>query len=207
MGITNTNPVNEYRTARVAEVLSDFQNIQYYIAAAPVDPLNMDDYYTEGWAALRQCNLDGQHILNCGADTSVPQARGGPEEQTKAELQQFVISPLTTRQCFCGTDNPPKRVLLDAFARRHEAQKIYLRQAAAQRWVDYREQVLNGGRPHSGNQSQLRQIDQQLRAVRIRLFVSLSPSSFSHLVFPVVHPALKQNHQKKCSSDSDDECR
>lgn len=135
--------LNEYRTARVAEVLSDFQNIQYYIAAAPVDPLNMDDYYTEGWAALRQCNLDGQHILNCGADTSVPQARGGPEEQTKAELQQ---------------------VLLDAFARRHEAQKIYLRQAAAQRWVDYREQVLNGGRPHSGNQSQLRQIDQQLRA-------------------------------------------
>ena len=103
LGITNTGSVNEYRTARVAEVLSDFQNIQYYIAAAPVDPLNMDDYYTEGWAALRQCNLDGQHILNCGADTSVPQARGGPEEQAKAELQQFVITPWTTlRQLLDG---------------------------------------------------------------------------------------------------------
>lgn len=85
---TCINPVNEYRVARVAEVLSDFQSIQYYIAAAPVDPQSMDDYYTEGWAALRQCNLDGQHILNCGADTSVPQARGGAEEQSKAELQQ-----------------------------------------------------------------------------------------------------------------------
>jgi predicted O-linked N-acetylglucosamine transferase (SPINDLY family) len=62
--------------------------LQYYIAAAPVDPPNQDDYYTEGWAALRQCALDGQHILNCAADTRVPSAQGGPEEQEKAELQQ-----------------------------------------------------------------------------------------------------------------------
>jgi hypothetical protein len=80
--------VNEYRTARVAEVLSDFRTLQYYIAAAPVNPDNMDDYYTEGWAALRQCALDGQHILNCGADITVPQTTGGAEEQAKAELKQ-----------------------------------------------------------------------------------------------------------------------
>jgi hypothetical protein len=85
--------VNEYRTERVAEILSDFRTLQYYIAAAPVDPPNMDDYYTEGWAALRQCSIDGQHILNCAADTSVPIARGGPEEQTKAELLQCVLAP------------------------------------------------------------------------------------------------------------------
>lgn len=72
----------------MAEILSDFQNIQYFIAAAPVDPLHVDDYYTEGWATLRQCNMDGQRILNCGADTSVPEASGGMEEQAKAELQQ-----------------------------------------------------------------------------------------------------------------------
>ncbi|KAL2278916.1 hypothetical protein FJTKL_14082 [Diaporthe vaccinii] len=132
--------LNDFRTVRVAEVLSDFQSIQYFIAAAPVDPPNMNDYYTEGWAALRQCNLDGQRILNCGADTSVPETSGGPDEQAKAELKQ---------------------VLLDAFARRHEAQKIYLRQAAAQRWIEYRELVLKA---HSGNQSQLRRCDQQLRA-------------------------------------------
>ncbi len=82
--------MNEYREARVAEILFDFRTLQHYIAAAPVDPDNMDEYYTEGWAALRQCALDGQRILNCGADTSVPQGHGGPEEQAKAELQQCV---------------------------------------------------------------------------------------------------------------------
>jgi hypothetical protein len=83
--------VNEYRTARVAEILADFRTLQYYIAAAPVDPPNMDDYYTEGWAALRQCAIDGQHILNVGADVSVPRASGGPDEQAKAELKQYVL--------------------------------------------------------------------------------------------------------------------
>jgi hypothetical protein len=82
--------VNEYRTVRVAEVLSDFRDLQYYITAAPTNPLHDEDYYTEGWAALRQCALDGQHILNCAADVTVPHARGGEEEQVKAELKQCV---------------------------------------------------------------------------------------------------------------------
>lgn len=73
-------------------MLSDFRTLQYYIAAAPVNPENMDDYYTEGWAALRQCALDGQHILNCGADMTVPQSNGNPAEQAKAELKQSVYS-------------------------------------------------------------------------------------------------------------------
>lgn len=80
--------VNDQRTARVADLLSDFRTLQYYIAAAPTEPENQDDYYTEGWAALRQCCIDGQHILNCAAETRVPRVRGGPEEQAKAELQQ-----------------------------------------------------------------------------------------------------------------------
>ncbi|KAI0143876.1 hypothetical protein K449DRAFT_418152 [Hypoxylon sp. EC38] len=134
--------LNEYRTARVAEVLSDFRTLQYYIAAAPVDPPNADDYYTEGWAALRQCAIDGQHILNCAADVTVPQANGGEAEQAKAELKQ---------------------ILLDAYARRHEGQKIYLRQAAAQRWIEYRESVLQGQRPNSSHRRQLRACDDQLR--------------------------------------------
>ncbi|KAF4981295.1 hypothetical protein FZEAL_2872 [Fusarium zealandicum] len=129
--------------SRVADVLSDFRTLQYYITAAPIDPEDTSEYYTEGWAALRQCALDGQHILECAADTSVPNPPGGEEEQFKAQLKQ---------------------VLLDAYARRHEGQKIYLRQAAAQRWVEYRQQVLQGGSPSSRNQSQLRACDRQLRA-------------------------------------------
>ncbi|PSS27531.1 hypothetical protein M430DRAFT_55038 [Amorphotheca resinae ATCC 22711] len=135
--------LNEQRAARVAELLSDFRVLQHYIAAAPVDPQDQDDYYAEGWVALRQCYTDGQHVLNSAAETRVPRARGGPEEQAKAELQQ---------------------VLPDAYARRHEAQKIYLRQAAAQRWIDWRDQILQGQRPHAGHSEQLAACDAQLEA-------------------------------------------
>jgi hypothetical protein len=85
-----TFAVNDQRSARVSDLLSDFRTLQLYIAAAPTEPQGRDDYYTEGWAALRQCSIDGQHILNCAAETRVPRVRGGPEEQAKAELQQYV---------------------------------------------------------------------------------------------------------------------
>ncbi len=55
--------------------------------------------------------------------------------------------------------------MLDAYARRHEGQKIYLRQQAAQRWISWRDQVLQGERPHSGHTSQLAACDAQLRVV------------------------------------------
>jgi hypothetical protein len=57
--------------------------------------------------------------------------------------------------------------MLDAFARRHEAQRIYLRQGAALRWVEWRDQVLAGERPHAGNASQLAACDTQLRVVSV----------------------------------------
>ncbi|EPE27780.1 hypothetical protein GLAREA_04571 [Glarea lozoyensis ATCC 20868] len=134
--------LNDQRAERVADLLSDFRTLQYYIAGVSTEPLHQDDYYCEGWAALRQCSIDGQHVLNSAAETRVPRVRGGPEEQAKAELQQ---------------------VMLDAFARRHEAQKIYLRQGAALRWVEWRDSVLAGERPHGGNANQLDACDVQLR--------------------------------------------
>jgi hypothetical protein len=79
--------VNGERTQRVAELLEDFRVLQHYIAAAPADCTHPDDYYTEGWAALRQCALDGQHILNVAADTYVPRGRTA-DEQDRVELQQ-----------------------------------------------------------------------------------------------------------------------
>lgn len=74
----------------MAEVLDDFRTLQYYISAIPTEPEHQDDYYTEGWAALRQCALDGQYVLDFAADTSVPEAQGGEDEQEKAELKQWV---------------------------------------------------------------------------------------------------------------------
>jgi hypothetical protein len=83
-----TSSVNDDRAERVAGLLSDFRNLQYYIAEAPTDPVSQDDYYTEGWSTLRQCAIDGQYILNVGQDMNIPRVRGGPAEQEKAELQQ-----------------------------------------------------------------------------------------------------------------------
>ncbi|KAI2606508.1 uncharacterized protein GGS25DRAFT_393887 [Hypoxylon fragiforme] len=134
--------LNDFRTERVSQVLAEFHSLQHCIADVPADPINAEEYYTEGWAALRQCAIDGQHILNCAADVTVPQAQGGELEQAKAELKQ---------------------ILLDAYSRRHVARKIYHRQAAATRWVEYRENVLQGQRPNRANHRQLRACDDQLR--------------------------------------------
>ncbi|KAI1211672.1 uncharacterized protein F4807DRAFT_458567 [Annulohypoxylon truncatum] len=170
--------LNEYRTARVADILADFRNLQYFIAAAPTDPSNIDDYYTEGWAALRQCAIDGQHILNCAADVTVPQANGGEAEQQRAELKQcveYLAKSITNAVDFPSktrkplTLNPFCRILLDAYSRRHEGQKIYLRQAAAQRWIEYRETILQGQRPKSSHRRQLRACDEQLRGELSRI--------------------------------------
>lgn len=86
--ITPQDGLNEFRRARVAEILSDFRMLQTRIASAPVEPTSSEEYYTEGWAALRQCAADGHHILNASADVTVPVGAGGEEEQAKAELQQ-----------------------------------------------------------------------------------------------------------------------
>jgi hypothetical protein len=177
----------------VAELLSDFRTLQYYIAAAPCNPTDMDDYYTEGWAALRQCALDGQHILNCAADVTVPRATGGPDEQVKAELKQCVVLFSIPPPSFSASPPlpahlTPSRVLLDAYARRHEGQKIYLRQAAAQRWIEWRDQILMGGRPHQGNQAQLLAVDDHLRVVSSALFVTLEWHPHSLPVLPLSQP-------------------
>lgn len=77
-----------------------------------------------------------------------------------------------------------QRILLDAYARRHEGQKILLRQAAAQRWIEYRDQILQGQRPHPGNHAQLQAIDNQLRVVSLHPdFFFCSLSSWTGLYF------------------------
>lgn len=57
------------------------------------------------------------------------------------------------------------RVMLDASARRFQAQKIYLRAVAAVRWANSRNAILQGQMPHSGNAVALQQADDNLRAV------------------------------------------
>ncbi|KFY79166.1 hypothetical protein V499_01799 [Pseudogymnoascus sp. VKM F-103] len=133
--------LNDARATRVADLLSDFRALQYSIVSVTCDSPRPDGFYTEGYAALRQCSVDGQHVLNVAADTRVPTGRSGPAEQEKAELTQ---------------------VLLDSFSRRHEAQKICMRQSAAMRWVAWRDSVLL--RPDPSHVPALVSGDQALRA-------------------------------------------
>lgn len=67
------------------------------------------------------------------------------------------------------------RVILDASVRRFQAHRIYLRVAAAKRWVLNRNELLS--RSSKGHSSQLREIDQLLRQVRSFL---LPPFYFFH---------------------------
>lgn len=68
------------------------------------------------------------------------------------------------------------RVILDASVRRFQAHKIYLRVAAAKRWVLNRNELIS--RVSKGYSSQLREIDQLLRQV-CSFSTATPPFSFS----------------------------
>ncbi|KAG5928614.1 hypothetical protein E4U42_000328 [Claviceps africana] len=137
--------LNDCRSARVAEVLSDFRTLLFYITSGPTQPENPIDYFSFGWRTLRQCARDCQHILACPLDQLVPVAEG-ELEQVKVELNH---------------------VLLDAFSRRHEATKIFWRQGAGQRHEAARRKVLELARaerlPYLAAQALLQFCDDQLR--------------------------------------------
>ena len=57
------------------------------------------------------------------------------------------------------------RILIDASARRFRAQKIYLRAVAAMRWVQARNQILQGQQPHAGHAAALQRVENALAAV------------------------------------------
>jgi len=102
------------------------------------------------------------HLELCRGDTgSKSERRTGRAREGRATAVSSASEALVMR------DIDDFRVMLDAFARRHEGQKIYLRQQAAQRWISWRDQVLQGQRPHSGHTSQLAACDAQLRVVSV----------------------------------------
>ncbi|KAI8627693.1 hypothetical protein F5Y19DRAFT_440812 [Xylariaceae sp. FL1651] len=97
--------LDECRMNRIAELLSDFRTLQYYIAAVQVEP-TPGLYNAAAWAILRQCAIDGQHIVQCPS---------------------FEVDNMDTEL---------KLTLRDAYCRRHQSQKVYLKQLAAMRWIE-----------------------------------------------------------------------
>lgn len=113
----------------------------------------------------------GQHFvsapLTANTSSSAPRTRAcrnRPAEK-KNSARPSSSSTLTAHRKVAGAPTNLGRVLLDAYSRRHEGQKIYLRQAAAQRWIEWRDQILQGGRPNSRNRAALQACDVHLRTV------------------------------------------
>lgn len=80
---------------RVAEIMTDFRNIQTYIAAIRASPA-AEDYNELGFALLRQCESEALALLNQPFRTTNGGGGGDDEEQQKMQLRRcvFQTSPL-----------------------------------------------------------------------------------------------------------------
>lgn len=131
---------NDARAIRVAEIMTDFRNLQYYIAQIRATP-TAEEYYLEGYSLLRQCAAEAQAVLAApfAATTTSP---GGNAEQEKAQLRS---------------------IILDASVRRFQCQRAYLRAHAALRWMNSRNSILRGQNAHAGHFTELQEADTRLR--------------------------------------------
>lgn len=70
---------------RVAEIMTDFRNLQHYIAQIRTSP-TAEEYYLEGYALVRQCVAEGRSILAGPFSASSVPPSGNPEAE-KAQLR------------------------------------------------------------------------------------------------------------------------
>src|ERR1700712_2565889 len=78
---------------RVAEIITDFRNLQYYLATLQANP-SAEDYYLEGYALLRACIAEGQSVLSSPYEHTSQHPSGNPEHE-KAQLKLYVASLFT----------------------------------------------------------------------------------------------------------------
>lgn len=84
--ITLHPSVNQARALRIAEIMTDFRNIQHYIASIRAAP-SAEEYNSEGYQILRQCIVDAQAVMAQPFSSSAVHPRGNPEQE-KSQLRQ-----------------------------------------------------------------------------------------------------------------------
>ncbi|PGH18914.1 hypothetical protein AJ80_04333 [Polytolypa hystricis UAMH7299] len=131
--------VNEARALRVAEIMNDFRTLQIHIAQLKSDPPQGEEFQA-GYVVMRQCIAEAQTILSYQFQTV--QSLQGDGDFEKVQLQ---------------------RIINDSSARRFQAHKIYLKIAAARRWIMGRAQVLHGQKPAAKHTAALKAVDDTLR--------------------------------------------
>jgi hypothetical protein len=85
----DVSTVNQARAWRVAEIMSDFRNIQNYIAAIRASP-SAEEYNEEGYVVLRRCVAEAQALLS--QPFQAQNGNPGNEEQDKMHLRRYVFS-------------------------------------------------------------------------------------------------------------------
>ncbi|OJD17741.1 hypothetical protein AJ78_02207 [Emergomyces pasteurianus Ep9510] len=137
-----TDGLNDARALRVTELMNDFRTIHLNIVQLRTDPSPMEQF-SEGYIVMNQCLAEAQSLLNLPFNTSSQGPSIEDDSVVKAHLQ---------------------RVIVDASARRFRAHRIYLRMAAARRWVLRRSQALQGQKPTAQNISDIREASEALNS-------------------------------------------
>ncbi|KAF2643654.1 hypothetical protein P280DRAFT_214014 [Massarina eburnea CBS 473.64] len=132
--------LNDARAIRVAEIMNDFRNLQYYLAQVRASP-TAEEYYLEGYSLIRQCTAEAQSILNTPFSASSG-APGGDPEREKLQL---------------------KHIITDAAVRRFQCQRAYLKAHAGLRWMNTRSSILKGKQPNASHLHALQEADSTLR--------------------------------------------
>lgn len=82
-----------------------------------------------------------------------------------------IMGVLNGDKAWCADAASSKSILLDASARRFRVQKIYVRAVAAARWINARNQILQGQKPNASHVAALQLAENKLRAVGLSLGV------------------------------------
>ncbi|KAL2360500.1 hypothetical protein RJZ56_006633 [Blastomyces dermatitidis] len=120
--------------------MNDFRTIHINIAGLRTEP-TPNEQFSEGYVVMNQCLADAQTLLNSSLD--IPEIQGSSNEGESVTLDL-------------------QRLIIDASARRFQAHKIYLRMAAASRWVLRRTQVLQGQKMSAQHVNDLRAASEAL---------------------------------------------
>ncbi|KAJ4352780.1 hypothetical protein N0V95_003942 [Ascochyta clinopodiicola] len=132
--------LNDARAMRIAEIMTDFRNLQHYLSQLHATP-TAEEYYLEGYSLLRSCASEAQTTLQTPFSASTGASTGDPER----ERQQL------------------KTIITDAAVRRFQCQRAYLRAHAGLRWMNSRYGILRGQKPNAGHLPALQQVDGTLR--------------------------------------------
>ncbi|KAF1837711.1 hypothetical protein BDW02DRAFT_108765 [Decorospora gaudefroyi] len=132
--------LNDARAIRVAEIMTDFRNLQHYLVQLRATP-TAEEYYLEGYSLLRECMSEAQAILQTPFSGGAGAATGDPETE-KRQL---------------------RAIIADSAVRRFQCQRAYLRAHAGLRWLNSRNSILRGQKPNASHLGALQQADATLR--------------------------------------------